>query len=185
MVLRQQVWVDRSVQGVLIGRIVLYWFVGIAYLGLGSACYQYYQHPNFSFGKHASVLFNQFWPWMPSLILFLPLVIFDIARLSNLFAGPIYRLRVHLAELNEDPTCRPLKFRDDDYWQDLAEPIHNLQATIVGLQSEVERLRHAKAKPEPSREFKEDSARDPLSDLDLDMLKSLFPAATAAPPPGD
>jgi hypothetical protein len=143
VVLRQTVWIDHSVQGTLIFRVVLYWFIGIVYFGLGAACFQYYEHPQWSFERHASSLFQSIWPWLPSLILFLPLVLFDIARLSNLFVGPIYRLRLHLGELLDDPECRPLKFREDDFWQDLAEPIHSLQAEILRLRTEVAALQRA------------------------------------------
>ncbi len=133
MVLRQKFWIDRSVQGVLIGRIVLYWTVGLLYLGLGSACFQYYAHPDWTIEAHAWALFQQIWPWLPSLVLFMPLVIYDIIRLSNLFAGPIYRLRVHLDEVMENPECRPLTFREDDYWQDLVKPINYLQNEVIAL----------------------------------------------------
>lgn len=133
MVLRQKFWIDRSVQGVLIGRIVLYWTVGLLYLGLGSACFQYYAHPDWTIEAHAWALFEKIWPWIPSLVLFMPLVIYDIIRLSNLFAGPIYRLRMHLDEVMENPECRPLTFREDDYWQDLVKPINYLQNEIIAL----------------------------------------------------
>jgi hypothetical protein len=138
MVLRQQVWVDKRVQGVLVGRIVLYWTVAVSYVGLGTACFQYYQHPELTLTEHAWMLFSLFWAWIPSLVLFLPLVVFDIVRLSNQFVGPIYRLRTHLFELNENPECRPLKFREDDYWEDLVEPVRQLQDEILRLRSEVE-----------------------------------------------
>jgi hypothetical protein len=143
MVLRQKVWVDCRVQGVLIGRIILYWALALMYVGLGSACFQYYQHPDRSFGGHASQLFTQIWPWLPSVILFLPLVVFDVVRLSSLFVGPVYRLRNHLIELNDDPGCRPLNFREEDYWQDLVEPVHCLQAEILNLRAEVASLQQA------------------------------------------
>lgn len=133
MVLRQKVWIDGTVQGVLIGRVVLYWTVGILYIALGSICFQYYAHPDWGIGRHASSLFDQFWPWIPSLILFMPLVIHDIIRMSNLFAGPIYRLRVHLSELLADPECRPMKFREDDYWQDLVSPMNQIQNDMLAL----------------------------------------------------
>ncbi len=134
MVLRQKFWIDRSVQGALIGRVVLYWTIATIYVGLGSACFQFYAHPEWTVLEHFHALFNQYWPWIPSLVLFMPLVVFDIIRMSNLFAGPIYRLRMHLAELTANPNCRPLTFRSDDYWQDLVAPINYLQNEILALQ---------------------------------------------------
>ncbi len=147
MLVRQRFWVDGSVQGVLIGRIVIYWGVAVLYAILGTACFQYYDHPQWTFVKHIQALFTQFWPWIPSMILFVPLVIHDINRLSNLFAGPIYRLRKHLAVLTENPDCQKLTFREDDYWQDLVAPINRLQEQIVTLRSEVAELKSKAEKP--------------------------------------
>ena len=141
MEMRQRVWVDKRVQGVLIGRIVLYWAAAMLYVGLGTVCFQYYQHPDWSLVQHAQELFLLVWPWLPSAVLCLPLVVFDIIRVSNLFVGPIYRLRSHLSELHLNPDCPPLKFRDDDYWHDLTEPIHRLQSELLARKSEVARLR--------------------------------------------
>ena len=137
MLVRQRFWIDDNVQGVLIGRVILYWTIGVLYVVLGTTFFQYYQHPNWSFVRHIQALFTQFWPWMPSLILFVPLVIHDINKLSNLFVGPIYRLRMHLAELTANPECRELTFREDDYWQDLAGPINHLQIEILALRAEL------------------------------------------------
>ena len=133
MVHRQRVWIDRHVQGVLVGRVVLYWACGLVYLALGSACFQFWRFPDWTMGQHAQELLSQFGPWIPSLVLVMPLVIFDVLRLSHLFTGPIYRLRRHLQLLSSDANCGPLKFRTDDYWQDLVQPINQLQSEILQL----------------------------------------------------
>ncbi len=135
MALRQQVWVDKSVQGVLVGRVILYWVCALMYVGIGSACFQYNQNPEWTITKHAQVLFGQIWPWLPTAILILPLSIYDIVRMSNLFAGPVFRLRKHFAALRNDIACAPLTFREDDYWRDLAAPINDMQAEILRLRS--------------------------------------------------
>lgn len=137
MALRQQVWVDRSVQGVLVGRVLLYWLCAILYVGIGSACFQYNQNPEWTLAKHAYVLFGQMWPWLPTVVLVLPLAIYDVVRLSNLFVGPVYRLRKHFGALRQDIACAPLTFREDDYWRDLAAPINDMQAEILRLRTGV------------------------------------------------
>jgi hypothetical protein len=140
MVMRQKVWIDHHVQGVLVGRVILYWFGMLLYFGLSIACYQWWQNPEWTVGEHFFAMFDQVWPCLPSLVLILPLVIFDIVRLSNRFAGPIYRLRMHLVKLNENTNTYPLNFRDDDYWQQLAEPINSLHRTILILEQKVEAM---------------------------------------------
>ena len=186
MVLREKVWVDCNVQGVLIGRVVLYWFSALLYVGLGSACFQYYQHPDWTLLSHAKVLFSQFWPWLPSAILCLPLVIFDVVRLSNSFAGPIYRLRKHLDELNDDPNCRPLSFRDGDYWQDLAEPMHCLQDELLMLRAELVRLRNLKGGARSEPPLAPMTAAVPpldLSQIELERLKDTLPPMNVSSDP--
>ena len=135
MALRQQVWVDRSVQGVLVGRVILYWVCALLYVGIGSACFQFNQNPEWTLAKHAQVLFGQVWPWLPTAIILLPLAIYDVVRLSNLFAGPVCRLRKHFAALREDIACAQLTFREEDYWRDLAAPINAMQAEILRLRT--------------------------------------------------
>ena len=60
------------------------------------------------------------------MVVAIPLVIMDILRLSNRFAGPIFRLRREMAKLAAGENIGPLKFRDGDYWQDLAEELNRI-----------------------------------------------------------
>lgn len=140
MVMRQKVWIDRHVQGVLVGRILLYWFGMLLYFGLSIVCYQWWQFPEWTIAEHGQALFEQVWPSLPSLILILPLVVFDVVRLSHRFVGPVYRLREHLTKLNANSKTSPLHFRDDDYWQQLAQPINTLQERILTLEQRVASL---------------------------------------------
>ncbi len=158
MIPRQRIWVDRDVQGVLIGRVILYWGIGLAYLGLGSVFSQYYQNPQWTWQEHASTLFAQVWPWIPSLVLFMPLVVFDVVRMSNLFVGPVHRLRKHLVELKNDPQCEPLTFRPDDYWQNLLKPMNDLQVEILHLRAELDRPADEPAASQSSESSEEENA---------------------------
>jgi hypothetical protein len=54
-----------------------------------------------------------------SLIL-LPLVLFDIVRLSNRFAAPVQQVRHGLRRLAAGRPVQPVFLRKDDFWQDLA-----------------------------------------------------------------
>ncbi|MCA9179800.1 MAG: hypothetical protein KDA51_00065, partial [Planctomycetales bacterium] len=128
-------------QGVLIGRVVLYWISGLLYLGVGCALSLYFQHPERALSEHFIEFIDVSWPWVPTAVCVLPLVMFDIVRLSNLFVGPVYRLRMHLSRLIQDPEVRPLSFRTDDYWTELSEPINVLQTQLLELRDETEILK--------------------------------------------
>lgn len=140
MALRQRVWIDNGVQGVLVGRVILYWICGVLYVGVGSACFQYYQNPDLTLAEHITTLFHQIWPWLPTAVLVLPLAIYDVVRMSNMFAGPIYRLRRHFQSLRQDMGCAPLGFREDDYWRDLPSMVNDMQAEVLSLRNLVQEL---------------------------------------------
>lgn len=138
--MRQQVWIDRHVQGVLVGRVLLYWSGILIYFGLSIGCFHWWQNPEWTLSEHLGAMLEQILPCLPTLLLLLPLVIFDIVRLSNRFAGPVYRLRKHLTDLSQDTQVSPLHFRDEDYWQQLAEPINLLQQKILVLEQQIQTL---------------------------------------------
>ncbi|MFO1062635.1 MAG: hypothetical protein U0892_02010 [Pirellulales bacterium] len=204
MVLRQRFWIDNQVQGVLIGRIVLYWFACVLYFGASSACFQIWSNPDVTVREHARILFDQAWPSIPSVLLILPLVLFDIVRLSNRFVGPIYRVKNHLAKLLANSNCYPLTFRDGDYWMYLADPINTLQQKIVQLEQVNQQLQVAlnetqeklsgqfvstKIQDDPFSQFDEPQVQEPTSSPAASADTSSTPApiapinATSTPSP--
>ena len=68
---------------------------------------------------------ERLWPLVGSLtvtMLFLaPVFILCSLKLSNRFAGPIHRFRIELRELAAGKTYKPLAFRGDDYWKEIAD----------------------------------------------------------------
>ena len=106
-----------------------------AVCGTGISLFSVQPESDWTLAKHAQVLFGQVWPWLPTAVMLLPLAMYDVVRLSNLFAGPVYRLRKHFAALREDIACAPLLFREEDYWRDLAAPINDMQAEILRLRT--------------------------------------------------
>ncbi|GAB5403902.1 MAG: hypothetical protein Aurels2KO_21330 [Aureliella sp.] len=137
MAVRERLFIDKEVQGALVARVVIYWLAGIAYVILGSVGTNLYTSPNWTISQHFSHMLDTYWAWIPSALLILPLVIYDVVRLSNKFAGPIYRLRSHLQRSLDNPAPERVQFRGDDFWRDLADPVNELQRRIVKLQDEV------------------------------------------------
>lgn len=50
----------------------------------------------------------------------------DLIRVSNRFAGPLVRLNKQIQESLETGELKPVSFRENDYWQDLAENYNQL-----------------------------------------------------------
>ena len=59
-----------------------------------------------------------------SLMLLLPMFVYDSFQLSNRFVGPVTRLRRVLRELAEGKPFSPVKFRKGEYWQEMADELN-------------------------------------------------------------
>lgn len=141
MSFRRKVWIDARIQGVLVGRIVIYWIATIAYLGVGIAVSQYCDQPDWTFSEHWQAWLKVIGPWVPSTCLLLPLVIYDIVRTSHAFTGPIIRLKQQLGKLAKSPNCTPMVLRQDDYWQDVISPVNTLQHQILSMHMTMQKQR--------------------------------------------
>ncbi len=141
MAAREKFWIDDHVQGVLIGRLVLYCGGIVIYVLLSTICNQYWANPEWTLGQHIKGLVETTGFGILTMLILLPLIGMDLIRVSHRFAGPIYRLKMHLKELLADSSTAPLSFRDDDHFQHLAQPINELQSRVLQLQREVDELK--------------------------------------------
>jgi hypothetical protein len=74
-------------------------------------------------------------PMLLALVAIMPFVAFDLLKLSNRFAGPVYRVRLTLESLARGETVRPVRFRDGDFWCELAPKLNVLAARLGQLES--------------------------------------------------
>ena len=130
--LRKQLLVDPKVQGALVTRVVLYWVVCLITITLMLLCWRIVTGPARLFYTHFNDMWFFYGPALVASFLLLPLVIVDIVRLSNRFAGPMVRLRRSMRALIRGEYVRPIEFRDGDFWQEFAEEFNELLATIQG-----------------------------------------------------
>ena len=66
------------------------------------------------------------------MVFLLPVFVLDTIKMSNRFAGPIYRLRQTIRSIAQgDPPPR-LKFRDFDFWQGLAQDFNQMVDHLSG-----------------------------------------------------
>jgi len=66
----------------------------------------------------------------------LPVFLFDTLRLTSRFAGPALRLRAALSDASQGLPVRPIQFRHDDFWQEMADSFN----TLMERQKEAERI---------------------------------------------
>lgn len=127
---RRQLFVDPKIQGVLAVRVVLYWVVCLITITLMLLCWRILTGPARMFYTHFDDMWFFFGPAAIASFLLLPLVIADIIRVSNRFAGPMVRLRRSMRDLARGERVEPIKFREGDFWRDFAEEFNALAARV-------------------------------------------------------
>lgn len=128
--MRKHLFVDPKVQGALVARVVLYWVVCIMAICLMLLCWRIVTGPARMFYTHFDDMWFFYGPAFVASLLLLPLVIIDVIRLSNRFAGPVLRLRRSIRELARGEHVDPIEFRDNDFWHEFAEEFNVLLKKI-------------------------------------------------------
>ncbi len=162
------VLVEKKVQGALGLRIVAHWFIFLAMSILVTCTLRTFgsiEHPSV-WNAVRSALLEQTGSIVVLLAL-LPWFVHDALKLSNRFAGPMVRLRKSIRQLTNGEELPPVKFREDDFWQDLAEEFNLLRIQVL------EERKRLAALLEHSQEM-------PVSTVPILMLDAL-PVATSAP----
>ena len=129
--MRKSVFVDPTVQGALIVKIVLYWAVCLISVTATLLCWRIVVSPGWPVHVQLADLWSHYGPAAIAAILLLPLMIVDSVRLSNRFVGPLLRLRRSLRELARGEAVEPLEFRGADFWQEIADEFNAVRARVV------------------------------------------------------
>jgi signal transduction histidine kinase len=67
---------------------------------------------------------------LPIQLLFIGVVFIFMIFLTHKVAGPMYKLKEHLAGIRDGEAARPLTFRQGDYFMDVAEEISRFIETV-------------------------------------------------------
>jgi hypothetical protein len=123
---RKKTFVDAKVQGALVRRLVFHWaaFIGVA--SLVAFCLQVLTNPFRPLEEHIQQMWWTHGPFLLVLFFLLPVFIVDTIKLSHRFAGPIYRLRNTIRKMAQGEPYQPVKFREVDFWQGLAEDFNQM-----------------------------------------------------------
>lgn len=146
---RKRILVDPEVQWAIVARIMLHWMVLLVCLiSIGSMVYILAGTNGSSFGE-------AFWSAVKSqravaavMFVLVPVFIRDTMKLSNRFAGPMYRVRTELKRMAAGEKHRPISFRQGDFWLEaatdfnvVAKEMETLKARNKELESELASLR--------------------------------------------
>lgn len=127
---RKKLFIDFRVQGSLILRGVAYWAFCLLAVTMMLFFWKVLTDPSKLFSAHAEELWGNLGPAFIAATLMLPIVLFDMLRLSHRFAGPIYRIRGDMQRLSRGETVAPIHLRDGDFWQDFADEFNVLAAQV-------------------------------------------------------
>ncbi len=128
---RKKTFVDPKVQGALVRRLVLHWCAFIAVAAIVAFCLQVLSNPFTPIREHAQNVWWTHGPFLMVLVFMLPVFILDTIKLSHRFAGPIYRMRQTIRSLAKGGAYSPMKFRDHDFWQGMAEDFNQMVERLV------------------------------------------------------
>lgn len=124
---RTRTLVDLQVQLGLVRHLVMHWMVFF----LVNTCalviwIRLFQRPDLTWGESISETGRQFFPFFVVTAALIPVFAWDSLKLSHRFAGPISRLRKTLLDIKAGRAVVPLKFRETDFWQEIASDFNEV-----------------------------------------------------------
>jgi nitrogen fixation/metabolism regulation signal transduction histidine kinase len=139
---RSKILVDPPVQWAIAGRIVGHWMMLFSCLitinvmvGVLTSVGQT------SFGRALTNAAMAEMRTLAVLLLLMPIFLRDTLKLSNRFAGPMYRLRTALKTMSGGEVPKPIKFRTGDFWLEAADDFNAVRSNYESLQSENDALK--------------------------------------------
>jgi hypothetical protein len=128
---RRQKFIDSKVQGALARRIIFHWLVFMAVASVTALLLQVLSDPFRPAGEHVENLWYTHGPFLLVMVFLLPVFVIDTIKISHRFAGPIYSLRRTMREVAAGQPPRELKFRDGDFWHELANDYNAMIARLA------------------------------------------------------
>lgn len=128
--LRKRSFIDPAVQRGLVVRIVSYWAVCTVDVAVILIFWRIGTSAANGFDPRLGEMWSDYGPVLLATLLLLPLALIDIIRFSHRFVGPILRLRRSMQQLGRGEDVKPIKFRNGDFWQDLADEFNAVLARV-------------------------------------------------------
>lgn len=117
---RRQKFIDSKVQGALARRIIFHWLVFLVVASVTALMLQVLSDPFRPAGEHLENVWYTHGPFLVVMVFLLPIFVIDTIKVSHRFAGPIYSLRRSMREVADGQPPQKLKFREGDFWHELA-----------------------------------------------------------------
>lgn len=127
---RSRVFVDAPVQGGLILRVLMYWLLAVAAIGLLVTMQIAVASKTAGWDMLINRALLAFGPALIASVIILPLVLIDALRFSHRLAGPMFRLKKEFKKVADGGNFKPLVFREGDHWYELASEFNRVAAEL-------------------------------------------------------
>ena len=136
---RSRIYVDHKVQGGVLVRLATLWLITtwIA-IALVTALFTF-GSVGAGDGQTAFRGWRLAGPMLMAALGTLPVICMYLVRFTHRFAGPILRLRRDMERLCKGDV-KPLKFRKNDYWQDLAGDFNRVAEVLTDARERIAEL---------------------------------------------
>jgi hypothetical protein len=136
---RKRLFVDPKVQGALMFRVVMYWWLCISTIALLLLAWNIINAPDGTFLSffRFDLLWNQYGAVMVAAIVLLPIMLLDVLQISNRFVGPLFRMRRSLRALAAGEYVAPIRFRKNDFGLELADEFNAVAARVESLKRQI------------------------------------------------
>ena len=114
---RKKYFVDHSVQGAILLRLLIHWAVFVITAGAFLLFIELLTGVPRDAGKN---LASRHGPTLLAVLVLTPVFLRDLCRFTNRFAGPMVRLRQAMHDLAEGREVEPIHFREGAFWTELA-----------------------------------------------------------------
>lgn len=121
---RWRLLADTRVQGQFCLRVVVYWMICQFSLLATMAMFAFLS------GESGNTLYKLVLPGVVVSLMFLPIAMLDMLKLSNRLVGPMINLRRHLSRLQEPATAPKFVLRDGDFYSEISDLVADLQACL-------------------------------------------------------
>jgi methyl-accepting chemotaxis protein len=133
---RRRNFVDRAVQGALLLHVVGDWLMFLFTAAIFLLLIEMLTgEPRDAW----QAMLRRHGPTMWVALILAPIFIYDLFKLTNRFAGPMVRLRREMRNLAEGREVSPIRFRDGDFWQDMAADFNRVVQRVQTLNAAVQK----------------------------------------------
>jgi len=124
---RGRSFVDPEVQGGLLRKIAIHWCILFVVNSLALIVWmRMFEQPELTWAETIVACVRRFLPFFVITAMLIPAFVWDTLKLTNRFAGPILRLRSGLAAAAKGQSVEPLQFRNNDFWQQVANDFNKV-----------------------------------------------------------